>query len=66
MPQEEEKIFTNKVKETILPIAIYMNKDEDKKIIENIGSSNKNLSNSFGKILYEQITILKYNRLSQK
>lgn len=66
MTLEEEKIFINKVKETILPVAIYMNEDEIKKIIENVESSNKNLPNGFGKLLYEQIIILKYNRLSQK
>jgi hypothetical protein len=66
MTLEEEKIFVDKVKETILPVAIYMNEDEIKKIIEIVESSNENLPNGFGKMLYEQIIILKYNRLSQK
>ena len=39
---------------------------EIKKIIEIVESSNENLPNGFGKMLYEQIIILKYNRLSQK
>ena len=66
MTPEEEKIFVDKVKETILPVAIYMNEDEIKKIIEIVENSNENLPNGFGKMLYEQIIILKYNRLSQK
>lgn len=66
MTLEEEKIFVDKVKETILPVAIYMNEDEIKKIIEIVENSNENLPNGFGKMLYEQIIILKYNRLSQK
>ena len=66
MTLEEEKIFIDKLKETILPVAIYLNENEIKRIIENVENSNENLSAGFGKMLYEQIIILKYNRLSEK
>ena len=66
MTLEEEKIFIDKLKETILPVAIYLNENEIKRIIENVENSNENLSAGFGKMLYEQIISLKYNRLSEK
>ncbi|MBP9490912.1 hypothetical protein [Aliarcobacter cibarius] len=66
MTLEEEKIFIDKLKETILPVAIYLNENEIKRIIENVENSNENLPAGFGKMLYEQIIILKYNRLSEK
>ncbi|QKF73449.1 hypothetical protein AFAEC_1288 [Aliarcobacter faecis] len=66
MTLEEEKIFIDKIKETILPVAIYLNESQIKKIIEDVESSNENLPDGFGKMLYEQIIILKQNRLSQK
>ena len=36
MTLEEEKIFIDKLKETILPVAIYLNENEIKRIIENL------------------------------
>ncbi len=66
MTKEEENIFMDKVKETILPIAIYLKEDEIRKIIKNVEESNNELPEGFGKMLLEKILVLKYNRLSVK
>lgn len=63
MTIEEQQIFIDKIKETILPIAIYLDDDSIKKIIKNVEDSNENLPKGFANMLYEQIIIMKYNRL---
>ncbi|QKF59376.1 hypothetical protein ACN2EN_06485 [Aliarcobacter lanthieri] len=65
MTNEEELIFIDKIKETILPIAIYLNDEEIRKIIEEVEKSNDTLPEGFGNMLFEQIIILKYNRLGK-
>ncbi|AXX84898.1 hypothetical protein CRU86_03530 [Aliarcobacter skirrowii] len=63
MTIEEQQIFIDKIKETILPIAIYLDDDSIKKIIKNVEDTNENLPKGFANMLYEQIIIMKYNRL---
>ena len=65
MTLEEEQIFIDKIKETILPIVIYMNEEEIKKIILSVEEQNENLPAGFGNMLFEQLIILKYNRLGK-
>jgi len=65
MTNEEQLIFVDKIKETILPIAIYLKDEEIKKIIQEVEKSNDTLPKGFGDMLFEQIIILKYNRLSK-
>ncbi|MCT7908243.1 hypothetical protein N5915_01580 [Arcobacter lacus] len=62
MTIEEQQIFFDKIKETILPIAINMQDEQIKKIIETVEKSNDELPNGFGAMLFEQIIIHKYNR----
>ncbi|MDX4059242.1 hypothetical protein Q6A89_01805 [Aliarcobacter skirrowii] len=59
----KQQIFIDKIKETILPIAIYLDDDSIKKIIKNVEDTNENLPKGFANMLYEQIIIMKYNRL---
>ncbi|MCT7446706.1 hypothetical protein [Aliarcobacter skirrowii] len=63
MTIEEQQIFIDKIKETILPIAIYLDDDSIKKIIKDVEDTNENLPKGFANMLYEQIIIMKYNRL---
>ena len=43
MTIEEEQIFIDKIKETLLPIVIYMKEEEIKKIILSVEEQNENL-----------------------
>ena len=65
MTIEEEQIFIDKIKETLLPIVIYMKEEETKKIILSVEEQNENLPEGFGDMLFEQLIILKYNRLGK-
>ena len=65
MTIEEEQIFIDKIKETLLPIVIYMKEEEIKKIILSVEEQNENLPECFGDMLFEQLIILKYNRLGK-
>ena len=65
MTIEEEQIFIDKIKETLLPIVIYMKEEEIKKIILSVEEQNENLPEGFGDLLFEQLIILKYNRLGK-
>ena len=65
MTIKEEQIFIDKIKETLLPIVIYMKEEEIKKIILSVEEQNENLPEVFGDILFEQLIILKYNRLGK-
>ena len=65
MTIEEEQIFIDKIKETLLPIVIYMKEEEIKKIILSVEEQNENLPEGFGEMLFEQLIILKYNRLGK-
>ena len=65
MTIEEEQIFIDKIKETLLPIIIYMKEEEIKKIILSVEEQNENLPEGFGDMLFEQLIILKYNRLGK-
>lgn len=65
MTIEEEQIFIEKIKETLLPIVIYMKEEEIKKIILSVEEQNENLPEGFGDMLFEQLIILKYNRLGK-
>jgi len=65
MTNEEQLIFVDKIKETILPVAIYLKDEEIKKIIQEVEKANDTLPQGFGDMLFEQIIILKYNRLGK-
>ena len=65
MTIEEEQIFIDKIKETLLPIVIYMKEEKIKKIILSVEEQNENLPEGFGDMLFEQLIILKYNRLGK-
>ena len=65
MTIEEEQIFIDKIKETLLPIVIYMKEEEIKKLILSVEEQNENLPEGFGDMLFEQLIILKYNRLGK-
>ena len=65
MTIEEEQIFIDKIKEILLPIVIYMKEEEIKKIILSVEEQNENLPEGFGDMLFEQLIILKYNRLGK-
>ena len=65
MTIEEEQIFIDKIKETLLPIVIYMKEEEIKKIILSVEEQNENLPEGFGDMIFEQLIILKYNRLGK-
>ena len=65
MTIEEKQIFIDKIKETLLPIVIYMKEEEIKKIILSVEEQNENLPEGFGDMLFEQLIILKYNRLGK-
>ena len=65
MTIEEEQIFIDKIKETLLPIVIYMKEEEIKKIILSVEEQNENLPEGFGDMLFEQLIIIKYNRLGK-
>lgn len=63
MTTEEELEFRNKIKETILPMAINMTEDQIRNIILSVEKSNENLPKGFGAMLFEQIIVHKYNKL---
>ena len=65
MTIEEEQIFIDKIKETLLPIVIYMKEEEIKKIILSVEEQNENLPEGFADMRFEQLIILKYNRLGK-
>jgi len=65
MTNEEQLIFVDKIKDTILPIAIYLKDEEIKKIIQEVEKANDTLLQGFGDMLFEQIIILKHNRLGK-
>ena len=52
MTIEEEQIFIDKIKETLLPIVIYMKEEEIKKIILSVEEQNENLPEGFGDMLF--------------
>ena len=58
-------VFKDKIKKTLLPIVIYMKEEEIKKIILSVEEQNENLPEGFGDMLFEQLIILKYNRLGK-
>lgn len=62
MTLEEENIFRNKVAETIMPIAINMTEDQIRTIIQAVEKDNPQLPEGFGKMLFEQIIVNKYNQ----
>lgn len=62
MTLEEQQIFFDKIKESILPIVIKMKDDQIHNIIKNVEKTNENLPKGFGNMLFEQILIYKYNR----
>lgn len=62
MTLEEEQQFREKIKETIVPIAVNMTEDQIKSIILNVEKSNPDLPVGFGAMLFEQIIVHKYNR----
>lgn len=47
MTIEEEQIFIDKIKETLLPIVIYMKEEEIKKIILSVEEQNEKLTRRF-------------------
>lgn len=61
MTLEEELIFIEKIKESILPFVLYKKDEEIKKLINEVEKTNENLPEGFGDMLFEQIIILKYN-----
>lgn len=66
MTQEEETLFREKIKETILPLAINMTEEQIKNIITSIEKANENLPRGFGSMIFEQIMIHKYNNLNKQ
>ena len=62
MTIEEEKEFRQKIKDTIIPLAINMTEEQIKSIIFAVEKSNTNLPVGFGAMLFEQIIVHKYNR----
>ncbi|OCL96882.1 hypothetical protein [Arcobacter porcinus] len=63
MTLEEQNIFIEKIKESILPVAMYMDDQQIFLLLEDVQASNDSLTEGFAKMLFEQIIILKYNRL---
>ncbi len=59
MTKEEIQEFTNKINETIIPMAENMKDDEIKDLIKHVEKENPELPEGFGNMLYEQILILK-------
>lgn len=66
MTQEEETLFREKIKETILPLAVNMTEEQIKNIITSIEKANENLPRGFGSMIFEQIMIQKYNNLNKQ
>lgn len=62
MTKEEQQLFFDKIKESILPLAVRLKDDQIQNIIEAVEKSNENLPKGFGSMLFEQIIIHKYNR----
>ncbi len=62
MTIEEEQQFREKIKETIIPLAVNMTEEQIKNIIINVEKSNADLPVGFGAMLFEQIIVHKYNR----
>jgi len=63
MTLEEQQVFIDKIKEFILPTAIYMSDNEIRDLIKTVEAANEDLPKGFGDMLFEQIIILKHNRL---
>ncbi len=62
MTLEEQQQFREKIKETIIPLAINMTEEQIKNIISTVEKSNTDLPVGFGAMLFEQILVHKYNR----
>ncbi len=60
MTLEEQEIFINTIKETIMPIASNMTEEQIKNIIVTVQDENPDLPEGFSNMLYEEIIILKY------
>lgn len=65
MTKEEEQIFLDKVKETILPLAMSMSEDQIKNIILTAEKDNPNLPEGFGAMLFEKVIVYKQNLILQ-
>lgn len=66
MTIEEEKVFKQKIVETIMPMARNMTENQIRTIIQNVEKTNEDLPKGFGAMLFEQIIIGKYNSLNKK
>ncbi|AXX95060.1 MULTISPECIES: hypothetical protein [Arcobacter] len=65
MTLEEETLFREKIKETILPLAMNMTEEQIRNIILSVEKANSELPVGFGAMLFEQIMIHKYNQLKK-
>ncbi len=65
MTLEEETLFREKIKETILPLAMNMTEEQIRNIILSVEKANTELPDGFGAMLFEQIMIHKYNQLKK-
>ncbi|RXK00898.1 hypothetical protein CRU98_00170 [Arcobacter sp. CECT 8986] len=63
MTKEEEQEFIDKIKETIMPYAQNMTKEQIQSLVENVEKQNPNLPFGFGNMLLEQIHLLKYGEI---
>lgn len=66
MTKEEEIIFIDKVKESILPFALNMTDDQIRSIIANVEKNNPDLPNGFASMLFEQVIVYKHNSYSKR
>ena len=65
MTLEEETLFREKIKETILPLAMNMTEEQIRNIILSVEKANSELPSGFGAMLFEQIMVHKYNQLKK-
>mgnify|MGYP000229256965 FL=1 len=63
MTLEEEKELRQKITDTILPLAMNMTEDQIRNIISTVEKENKEITQGFGAMLFEQIMVQKYNKL---
>ena len=63
MTLEEEKELRQKITDTILPLAMNMTEDQIRNIILTVEKENKEITQGFGAMLFEQIMVQKYNKL---
>ncbi|RXJ86453.1 hypothetical protein [Arcobacter sp. CECT 8985] len=63
MTKEEEQEFIDKIKETIMPYAQNMTKEQIESLVQTIQKQNSNLPYGFGDMLLNQIKLLKYGKL---